>query len=416
MNMGFKMTFTPELFETILNSGERELSSDEWKIVDDTIYYLKNNEECCQEDFTSYSSFTNPFPNKEKIKGIHRHYLYDWAAQHGYLDMIKRFHRLKKEGCTKKTMDIAIKHKRTNVYQWLYEHRNEGLSHRAMRFAVVNNDVEAVKWIHNHYFMSTDSVTIGLSKQFPDMYEFLTGHYKYDSVFFHNTHKERKCNCTVLCQHCNTPIKRVNIVEGTPEGKGYVWESDEKEEEDDKEEKCEEEKGVSVCEEEKEDKKEKEEEKKWNVKVRERSFRKFEQYAIFETDSVFAMDRFNYKTEEHVLKDGGNRVVCENCIKNIKYQKCDIECKYCHNTFVQAYGKNQGLVWKDGEKGDYDYGIATSCTELGFVPGYPSNKDDNEYRWSNHKMPEYFTEGDNICDKCIDVLLEKNIVTFIRSH
>ena len=53
---------------------------------------------------------------------------WNYAAEHGHLDIVKLLSEHRSEGCTTWAMDYAAKNGHLDVLKWLHEHRGEGFT------------------------------------------------------------------------------------------------------------------------------------------------------------------------------------------------------------------------------------------------------------------------------------------------
>jgi hypothetical protein len=97
-----------------------------------------------------------------------------------------------------------------------------------------------------------------------------------------------------------------------------------------------------------------------------------------------------------------NWIVCDDCLKNIEYEPYkSIKCGLCNESFT--------ALFDEGDQGD---GCASSITEKGIYCHYGSCKDEDKFTWTDGIMPKEFRNIKNICDTCIDKLVEKKVIEY----
>ena len=75
---------------------------------------------------------------------------FTWAAKNGYLDVVKRLHDNRSEGCTKDAMDGAARNEHLEIVEWLHDNRSEGCTKDAMDEAALKGHREVLKWLHDN--------------------------------------------------------------------------------------------------------------------------------------------------------------------------------------------------------------------------------------------------------------------------
>ena len=95
--------------------------------------------------------------NKEKKYILFTKNAMDWAAQNGYLEIVKWLHFNRKEGCTFFAMNWAAHYGHLEIVKWLHLNRKEGCSVFAIDSAARNGHLKVIKWLHLN---RTESCTI----------------------------------------------------------------------------------------------------------------------------------------------------------------------------------------------------------------------------------------------------------------
>lgn len=75
---------------------------------------------------------------------------WDYAAENGYLEVIKWLHANKKVGCTKSPIDYAAEYGHMEIVKWLHKNTSFRCTTDAIDYAAENGHLEIVKWIHNN--------------------------------------------------------------------------------------------------------------------------------------------------------------------------------------------------------------------------------------------------------------------------
>ncbi len=95
----------------------------------------------------------------DRLPNEHVH-LIDKAAKNGNLDEIKRLHAVCRESCSDapdccwadccwaNAMDLAARHGRLSIVEWLHRYRGKGCSTFAMDWAAQNGHLHVVQWLH----------------------------------------------------------------------------------------------------------------------------------------------------------------------------------------------------------------------------------------------------------------------------
>ena len=93
----------------------------------------------------------------EVVKWLHHNrdepctvYAMNTAAENGHLEVVKWLHYNRNEGCTEDAMDGAAENGYLETVIWLNKHRSEGCTHSAMDCAAGNGHLETVIWLHNN--------------------------------------------------------------------------------------------------------------------------------------------------------------------------------------------------------------------------------------------------------------------------
>jgi len=73
----------------------------------------------------------------------------NWAAEDGYLEIVKWLHLNRSEGCTIYAMNWAAAFGHLEVVKWLHKNRTEGCTTEAMNWAA-SGHLEVVKWLHEN--------------------------------------------------------------------------------------------------------------------------------------------------------------------------------------------------------------------------------------------------------------------------
>ena len=71
---------------------------------------------------------------------------WNWACEHGYLDVVKFLHENRTEGCTTDAMDSASENGHLDIVKFLHENRTEGCTTDAM----VTGHLNIVQWLREH--------------------------------------------------------------------------------------------------------------------------------------------------------------------------------------------------------------------------------------------------------------------------
>ena len=97
--------------------------------------------------FEQVIGFSNYVTKKFYNPEIHT---WNWAAENGYLEVVKWLHVNHQKDCTYHAMDNAIINKHIKVAEWLHENRTEGCNKWFIANAIRGSTVECMRWIHKN--------------------------------------------------------------------------------------------------------------------------------------------------------------------------------------------------------------------------------------------------------------------------
>jgi hypothetical protein len=117
----------------------------------DVIKFLhKNHEEPDLTHVTETAAFKGHLEILEWLGGhYYTEHTMNFTAMNGHLEVVKWLHK-NNCVCNTSAMDWAAMNGHLEVVKWLYENRKEGCTQYAIKLAAINGHIEVVKWLQDH--------------------------------------------------------------------------------------------------------------------------------------------------------------------------------------------------------------------------------------------------------------------------
>ena len=131
-------------------------------------------------------------------------------------------------------------------------------------------------------------------------------------------------------------------------------------------------------------------------------------WSTFDDEKTFSTWGGVFTVEEPIkpVDDKFPCSICNICIRKMKVEPLlSVECHVCHDKFQSTFDRCYEQAW----------GCASYISETGISCGYGSDKDCTSYGWTAKIKPEEYKDKSNICDTCINRLIENNTIVHLKS-